>query len=175
MSTSELRASPPPRRRRALAIGVAFVIIVFLITAAWKFREIRARNDVLHFARRITGLRIETGTPTYVFDNAETHVEMRLPIGSAEIATLEAEHRARRIAALPGHGFVPYFSGFESPADSPPPLRAGMLWMHGCNGSDPWYGLIDPAQGMLWLVIFYPDPGGDSLGCNDLAPFIRVE
>jgi len=123
----------------AVALGMRF----------WKYSQ-------LIYFEQTTGLNIPAEISLLdVFDNTETFIAVHLQLKDEDIQPF-----------LQQSGFEPTFLNSTiwmatlKPENRTFPPDASLLHREGYSQYNHWECIIDQNSGRVWLVIFYPDPGG---------------
>lgn len=115
-----------------------------------------ARTAAVRHISRVTGITFPRGcTDVDVRDDGEFYVaaHVRLPLESLE-AFLQ-RHPFRDTSTAVG----PWMLGLR-PENRAIPEGSDTVWLEGRSGENAWSCALDRSTGRLWIVVFYPDPGG---------------
>lgn len=90
-----------------------------------------------------------------IFDNAENFVAAHLRLPEGDIVTFANNHEFGTNPV----DITPWIGSLSSPNRAIEPDTA-LLYLEGQNNSNRWAFVLDQATGRVWMVVFYPDPGG---------------
>lgn len=130
----------------------------------------------IEFMERITGMSLNGLEDVELYDNAETLVALHAKASAQALKGMGGAWQ--RIRSLPRGASPSPIKGtgeLMGAGHREPPLTPGHLRVEGCTDDNSWYAVWDPETNELWLVVAYPDWGGDSPHCLTDSPWVELE
>ena len=143
--------------KRVLLIGMVAIVIGIILILAIIVPGIRwLSHNRLAYIERATGIIFpSTVSQIDVFDNTEYFVVAHIKLQKADVEPFANKY-----------GFDTTSVGLASWTESLKfenriiPTNADLRYLEGRSSSNSWLFALDQDSGRLWMVVFYPDPGG---------------
>ncbi len=144
-------------KRRPIVVIVAGIGLVCLV-AIVVLAVILWFASGLRYIQRATGIILPSGiSQVDTFDNLEYYTVAHVRLRKEDIASFRDEY-----------GFsIPDFHTSPSlmtvalkPENRVIPANADLVYLEGRSESNSWQCALDQNSGRLWIIVFYPDPGG---------------
>lgn len=171
-----------PSSRSAAVVASFLGLLTFLgalsvfAASSWALTD----GQALRYVDRRTGIAFSFDDDLdCVYDDLETGVFVSGRLSQRNADRVRGRVDARRIervrSALPPSTGLPYgqLGAACRPRLVPFRPRAGMHVASGCDGSVFWYLLVAQNR-TFWLVVRYPDTGGDPPSCQDDGAFLET-
>ena len=136
----------------AAGIGsVCLVAIAVLVVILWL-------GSGLNYIQRATEINLPSGiSQVDTFDNLEYFIVAHVRLRKEDVASFRDEY---------GFFSIPAFSTLYLPTEGLKPenrtipANADLVYLEGRSESNSWECALDQNSGRLWIVVYYPDPGG---------------
>lgn len=145
-------------RKRFYLIGIFIAVIGCALLASitlLRGRDVANRKS-LAYIERTTGMVFPSGVSEVdVYDNLEFYVvaHARLPEKDTRLFINQHGFEPKPGAAMP-------WTESLRPENRAIPADADLWSLEGQSQTNRWVAVIEQNSGRLWMVIFYPDPGG---------------
>lgn len=143
--------------KRALLVGIVITMISILLIIGVIAPGIRWLNhNKLSYIEHVTGIAFPFSVSQIdVFDNMEHYVVAQIRLQDADITPFANEY-GFNTAPVAATSLIETLK-FENRTI---PTNADLLYLEGHSNNNSWLSALDQNSGRLWIVVFYPDPGG---------------
>ena len=133
-----------------ITIGaICLAATVVLIGISW-------RNARLGYIQNVTGITLPFWiSQVDTFDNLETFFVAHVKLREQDIAPFTKEYAFNTTPVL----LTPWIDTL-GPKNRTLPVDADLWYLEGRSEHNRWLCTLDQKSGRLWIVVFYPDPGG---------------
>lgn len=145
--------------KRILIFGLVVFAIVVIIVAIAAVPGIRwLMHQRLVYIEKTTGIVFPSTTSKIdVFDNTEFFFAAHAKLQETDIESFSSKHRFTTTPV----DVTPWIDVLKS-ENRTIPDNADLRYLEGRNNTNRWLMALDQNSGRMWIVVFYPDPGGTS-------------
>ena len=140
------------QRRGMFGVALTGAVVVALVVLA---RDL-ARSADLRYISRATGMVFPSGCADVdVYDSGEFYLaaHLRLPVGEVDPFLEKGGFQDTVVSVAPWIDVL-------KPWNREIPEDAELVFLEGREDLNAWVCALDRNSGRLWMVVFYPDPGG---------------
>ena len=142
--------------RPAVIAGVSAAAVVVVVLTVLGLALLGGGR--LAYIEKATGLELPNDVyDVDIFDNGEFFLVAHLRLREEDAASLA---RSWGMAETPLE--VESWTGVLQPGNREIPAGADMLYLEGGKAGNRWLAALDGSSGRLWIVVLYPDYGGDA-------------
>lgn len=112
-------------------------------------------NSGLQYIQRATNILLPSGySEVDIFDNTEFYVVAHVRLRDDTIADFLHDYHFGD-----PEFFIPWLDTLK-PENRTLPTNAKLRYLEGRSATNSWQFVLDEQSGRLWMLVFYPDPGG---------------
>ncbi|HNT77093.1 MAG TPA: hypothetical protein PKH77_18945 [Anaerolineae bacterium] len=112
-------------------------------------------NPDIQYIQRTTGILLPMGfSQVDTFDNTEFYVVAHVRLRADSVADFLYDY-----GFDDPEFFMPWLDVLK-PENRTLPADAKLYYLEGRSATNRWQFILDEKSGRLWMVVFYPDPGG---------------
>jgi hypothetical protein len=133
-----------------IIIGLACLVAIAVLTSfLWP-------NIRLGYIQRATGIAFPIGlSQVDVYDNLEFYIVAHVKLHEKDVAAFADKHGFSTTPV----STTPWIEALKL-QNRTIPANADLQYLEGRSSDNHWLCALDRDSGRLWIVVFYPDPGG---------------
>lgn len=142
--------------RRLLCLGVLVIVIAAVSAVVAGLRWLNYNR--LSYVERVTDVEFPSSVSQIdLFDNLEYFM-----VAHARLRDTDVKAFVNRYGFDTSPVEVTLWIELLTPENRTIPADADLLYLEDWNNSNRWLFVLDQKSGRLWMVVFYPDPGGET-------------